>query len=112
MRGRGPEVTYTIPADGEENISINTKEIEVGFSESVDKNSIIFTLTNTKTRDNVETAQLDFNEKNNIAKFALSADEELNPSTKYEALIKSTVRNKVGIPMKKDRKWSFITSAT
>jgi hypothetical protein len=48
MRGRGPEVTYTIPADGEENISINTKEIEVGFSESVDKNSIIFTLTNTK----------------------------------------------------------------
>ena len=51
----GPEVTYTIPADGDENIPIDRKEIEVGFSEPITASSIVFTLTNTKTSDNIET---------------------------------------------------------
>ncbi|HEU4448148.1 MAG TPA: Ig-like domain-containing protein [Nitrososphaeraceae archaeon] len=110
----GPEVTYIIPADGEENVSRNTRELEVGFSEPIDKSSIIFTLTNTKTRGNVATTKLDSNEKDDIAKFALAlgAEQRLDPSTKYDASIKSTLRNKVGKHMKKDKIWSFITSAT
>jgi hypothetical protein len=102
----GPEVTYTIPASGEENVPINTKEIEVGFSEPVDKSSIIFTLTNTKTE-----SQPSLNEKNDIAKFALATDQKLGPSTQYEALIKSNLKNTLGIRMKKGKKWSFITEA-
>lgn len=38
-------MTYTIPADGDENIPIDTKEIEVGLSEPITESSIIFTLT-------------------------------------------------------------------
>jgi hypothetical protein len=105
----GPEVTYTIPAQGEENVSINTKEIEVGFSEPVDKSSIMFTLKKKKNEDKIVMEQPSFNEKNDIAKFGLPADQKLGPSIEYESLIKSNLKNTLGIRMKKDKKWSFIT---
>jgi hypothetical protein len=72
----------------------------------------LFTLTNTKTSDKVKTTQPEYNEKTNIAKFALAVDQALKPSTKYEFTIKSTLRNTVGIPMKKDENWFFTTGVS